>query len=156
ERLERLLVIVPTTALRDQISSKFLTLGVLKQVGVLGDATAYPVVGTLEHRPRSVAEVDDYFTRCNVVVTTVHILAGCTDEVQRRIADLCSHLFIDEAHHIAAPSWAEVRRTFLHKRIVQFTATPFRGDGKHIEGKVIYQYPLRKAQEEGYFTPIGF
>jgi hypothetical protein len=89
-------------------------------------------------------------------VTTAQILAGSGDEVVQRIAGVSSHLFIDEAHHIPAPSWSAVRRAFLHRPIVQFTATPFRGDGKHIEGKTIYQYPLRKAQEEGYFAPIAF
>lgn len=156
ERLERLLVLVPTVALRDQISDKFLTLGILKRVGVLDRDALWPVVGTLEHRLRTVGEVDEYFTRCNVVVSTVQVLAGCGDDVRRRIAELCSHLFIDEAHHVPAPSWSAVRHAFLHRRIVQFTATPFRGDGKHIEGKVIYQYPLRKAQSEGYFTQIAF
>lgn len=156
QRIERLLVVVPTTALREQIAKKFRTLGVLKQAGVLGEGARFPVVGTLEHRLKTLPEVDAYFKRCNVVVTTAQVLAGSSDEVQQRIADLCSHLFIDEAHHIPAPSWSAVRRVFLHKGIVQFTATPFRGDGKYIEGKVIYQYPLRKAQEEGYFAPIAF
>ncbi len=156
QRPERLLVVVPTNALREQISKKFLTLGVLRQAGVLSASARFPVVGILEHRLKTVAEVDEYFKRCNVVVTTAQILAGSADDVQRRTADLCSHLFIDEAHHVPAPSWSAVRRVFLHKRIVQFTATPFRGDGKHIEGKIIYQYPLRKAQEEGYFAPIAF
>lgn len=156
QRLERLLVVVPTDALRDQISRKFVSLGILKHAAVLGAAAQFPVVGILQHRLTSIAEVDDYFMRCNVVVTTAPILARSTEEVQRRIAEVCSHLFIDEAHHVPAPSWTAVRKTFLHKRIVQFTATPFRGDGKHIEGKIIYQYPLRKAQQEGYFAPIVF
>ncbi|MDP9350949.1 MAG: helicase, partial [Chloroflexota bacterium] len=72
------------------------------------------------------------------------------------MAGSCSHLFIDEAHHISAPTWARFRRFFLRKPILQFTATPFRRDGKHVDGKIIYKYPLRKAQSEGYFTPITF
>ncbi len=40
--------------------------------------------------------------------------------------------------------------------VVQFTATPFGRDGKLVDGKVIYSYPLSRAQEDGYFKPIAF
>jgi superfamily II DNA/RNA helicase len=39
---------------------------------------------------------------------------------------------------------------------VQFTATPFREDGKPLDGELVYVYPLKKAQAEGYFKPIRF
>ena len=39
---------------------------------------------------------------------------------------------------------------------MQFTATPFRNDGKKIDGKIIYNYPLGQAQAEKYFQPINF
>ncbi|PIG97911.1 hypothetical protein CS542_06650 [Pedobacter sp. IW39] len=34
---------------------------------------------------------------------------------------------------------------------MQFTATPFRNDGKRLEGNIISNFPLRKAQEQGYY-----
>ncbi len=157
ERLERLLVIVPSMALREQIGEKFLTLGLLKQLGVIGCGALFPVVGLLAHRLRTPQEVDTYFRCCNVVVTTMSVVSGCPDAVQRAMAEQCSHLFIDEAHHISAPTWEKFRRYFLDQTaILQFTATPFRSDGKHVDGKVIFNYPLRKAQEEGYFRSIRF
>lgn len=45
---------------------------------------------------------------------------------------------------------------FNNKRILQFTATPFRNDGKRIEGKMIFNYGLGLAQKAGYFKPIDF
>lgn len=156
QRLNKLLVVVPTSPLREQIADKFLTLGLLKQLGVVSQDAAYPVIGVLKHRPRTPEEVDTFFQRCNVVVTTMSVAGGSTDEVQRRMAELCTHLFIDEAHHISAPTWERFRRYFLHRHILQFTATPFRSDGKHIDGKIIFNYPLRKAQKEGYFRHINF
>jgi superfamily II DNA or RNA helicase len=39
---------------------------------------------------------------------------------------------------------------------LQFTATPFREDGKPLDGKIVFKYPLKKAQDEGYFKPIQF
>lgn len=153
---ERLLVVVPTDALRSQIAKKFLTLGVLKAAGVVSATAHYPLVGTLKHRPRSIAEVDALFERCNVVVTTAQIAGSCAPEVQARIAELCPFLFVDEAHHAAAPTWHAFRRHFAAGRVLQFTATPFRNDGRHIGGKMIFNYPLRRALTDGYFKPIRF
>ena len=48
-RLGRLLVVVPTTALRNQIAGKFETLGVLQRLGVIDSSALRPVVGRLEH-----------------------------------------------------------------------------------------------------------
>ena len=33
---------------------------------------------------------------------------------------------------------------------------PFREDGKQLDGDIIFKYPLKKAQDEGYFKPIHF
>ena len=153
---ERLLVIVPTDALRTQISNKFITLGLLKKLKVIPNAVYYPIVGILSHRPKSENEVDDFFKRCNVIVSTMNVLGQCESKIQEKISSLCPFLFIDEAHHTAARTWNLFKKKFLSSFIVQFTATPFREDGKSIEGKIIYNYSLRKAQEEGYFKTINF
>lgn len=154
--IERLLVVVPNSALRDQIAEKFLTLGVLKTAGALDQSADLPVVATLDRRPKTADEVSEVFERSNVVVTTMQIAGQCNDDVQARMAELCTHLFIDEAHHIAARTWQAFRSQFDEKVVVQFTATPFRTDGKRVDGKFIYVYPLAKAQLEGYFRPITF
>lgn len=155
---ERVLVVVPTDALRSQLADKFETLGLLKILGtaVLAERALRPVVVTLTSKPSTVAEVDSVFLDCNVVVTTSHLLGMCEPAVQERMAALCTHLFIDEAHHAEAPTWRIFRERFEVKRVLQFTATPFREDGQAIDGKLVYVYPLRKAQQEGYFSPIRF
>ena len=154
--LPRLLVVVPNSALRDQIADKFLTLGVLEACGCLLPGAQLPVVASLQHRPQSPADVADIFLRANVIVTTMQVVGQCAPDVQARMAELCSHLFIDEAHHIAAKTWAEFKQRFAEKPVVQFTATPFRTDGKRVDGKFVYTYPLLKAQQEGYFRKINF
>jgi len=154
----RILVLVPTDALRAQVAEKFFTLGVLKMTGsvILGAGAQRPVVGVLTKTPATAAEVDEVFKACNVVITTSQLAARCTADVKARMARLCSHLFLDEAHHSAAKTWTEFKEHYGSKRILQFTATPFREDDKRIDGKIIYVYPLRKAQAEGYFKPIRF
>ena len=154
--VERLMVVVPNAALRDQIAQKFATLGVLKSAEALDENAELPVVATLDRRPTSVEEVDDIFGRANVIVATMQVAGQCEAIVQERMAALCSHLFIDEAHHIAAGTWQSFKAKFDSRVVVQFTATPFRTDGKRVDGKFIYVYPLSKAQSEGYFRPIQF
>lgn len=157
ERMPRLLVVVPSNALRGQIAEKFETLGLLKQLGILGQNVLFPVVCTLLHRPRTTDEVEHLFMRSNVVVASMQALQGCSRDVQERISTLCRDLFIDEAHHAPAPTWDAFRKIFLGQtcnRILQFTATPFRTDGKLVEGRVIFNYPLIRAQADGYFVPI--
>lgn len=158
ERCPRLLVVVPTDALRTQISEKFLTLGLLKtpQFRVVSDDAQYPVVGVLNKRPADAAEVDSFFRKCNVIVTTMQLASQCTPEVMQRMAGLCPCLFIDEAHHVAAPTWKAFKEVFAKNRIIQFTATPFRNDDEPIGGKRIFTFSLRHAQEQNYFKQIQF
>ncbi len=154
----KVLVVVPTDALRTQLLEKFLTLGLLKSplIGVVSTAAKYPIVRGLSTIPKTENDVDQIMTRTQVCVTTSAILGRCSAEVQRRFAHHCPYLFIDEAHHVEAPTWSAFKTHFYHRRIVQFTATPFREDGKQLEGRIVFRYPLKRAQEEGYFRPITF
>lgn len=160
QRFECLLVVVPTDALREQIAGKFETFGVLKQQKCLDETAAFPLVMRLSHIPTSQADVDEIFDSANVVVTTMQIAGRAEAPVQERMAARASALFIDEAHHIGAPTWSRFRGLFIDRDpplpIVQFTATPFREDGRRVDGEFIYTYPLKKAQAEGYFKPIRF
>lgn len=159
QRFQRLLVLVPTDALRGQIAGKFDTLGKLRQLGVVPEDVLNPVVGRFERGLRTAEEARAFLEPCNVVVATVAILAVAPDEVRRVFAELCSTLFIDEAHHTGAESWAAIRGMFVGqagKQVVQFTATPFREDGRLVDGKVAFRFPLKRAMEEGYFRPIRY
>jgi superfamily II DNA or RNA helicase len=153
----KILVIVPTDSLREQLALKFTTLGILKLPGsrVLKETAKCPIVCMLRHIP-TIDTVNDICAVSNVIVTTSSIAAQCSAEVQSRLAGLCPYLFIDEAHHAEAPTWKKFKEAFAGRRILQFTATPFREDGEPLDGKIIFKYPLRKAQEEEYFRPIRF
>ncbi len=157
-RCRRLLVIVPTDALRTQIADKFISLGILKVENseILHSDVIRPIVGRLEHIPSGVDEVDDLFARVQVVVTTSTIAAQCSESVQAQFAHHCPYFFIDEAHHAVAPTWKAFKDHFRDSRVVQFTATPFREDDRPLDGDMIFKYPLKKAQKDGYFTTINF
>lgn len=149
----RLLVIVPTDALRTQTADKFEVYGVLQQIGVVG-RISYPVVGRLSSTPTPAQF--DALACCNVVVTTMGSLGLADDGVAQQFADHFSHVFFDEAHHIKAATWARFHQRCRHAKSLLLTATPFREDGRAVEGKMIYNYPLAAAQSLGYFEPISF
>lgn len=155
-RPERLLVVVPSDALREQIAAAFDRLGVLQRLGIVAPPARRPVVGRLLHGFKSAENANQFADTCNVVVTTPAALHASPDYVIREFLAAFSHLFVDEAHHVAAASWTRIRNEFGDRRVVQFTATPFREDGRHLQGTIIYSFPLREAQSQNLFSRIDF
>lgn len=156
QQLNKILILVPTDALRDQITDKFLTLGILKKIEVLRETADLPVVGTMLHSFKTADQAIEFFSYCNVVVATMSVINNCSEEVQRVLAQEVNCLFIDEAHHVTAPTWKKFVKLFKNKPILQFTATPYRNDGKLVEGKIIFNFPLKLAQKLGYFRTINY
>lgn len=155
-RCNKLIVTVPSDALRTQIGNKFYKLGLLKPFEILGKESLYPKVGILKQNFNDEEELNSFIDECNVLVTTMNLLANNTTEKLLIYNEKFSHVFIDEAHHIEANSWKRVRNSFDKEKILQFTATPFRNDRKRLEGKIIFNFSLKRAQEQGYFKPINF
>lgn len=150
------LVAVPSEVLRDQTISKFSTLGLLRELRTLNAGARNPIVGTLRRRPKNAKDLE-IFDRCNVVVGTMSSIAeGTAEPLAQTIADKTEVLVVDEAHHIPASGWTAFRDHFAARRVLQFTATPYRRDGKLVDGKVIFEYPLHLAQTDGYFKRINF
>ena len=147
------LVIVPSDALRSQTAAKFESLGILKTFGIVPEEFEFPIVGRLHGTPKAPVDLA-LFDCCNVIVSTMQALAGAPQDVLQAIAGKCSHVFFDEAHHTPAESWVRLKDCFAGKPILQFTATPFRRDGKRLDGKILFNYPLARAQKENYFKPI--
>lgn len=156
QRPSRTLIVVPSDALREQVTQKFLTLGVLPAVGAVEGGFRCPSVGVMRTTLADESQVDEFALAANVIVTTAQALGGSDHRARKRLARLCSRLFVDEAHHGAARTWRQSVELFEGKEVVQFTATPFREDGKHLGGSVAYAYPLRLAQRNGYFARINY
>jgi superfamily II DNA or RNA helicase len=151
-----ILVVVPSDILREQTARKFATLGLLRSLGNLTPVAQNPIVGVLQRRPKTTADLE-LLERCNVVVTTMSAIAeGTAENLIPEVASRVGALIVDEAHHIAAAGWRKFRDHFEERRVLQFTATPYRRDGRLVDGKVVYEYPLHLAQRDGYFKPIKF
>ena len=152
-RLARTLVLVPSDALRSQLVKKC-DLKKLREIGAVSETALNPVVMAVR-TGMSIEEVQQ-FSEANVIVATPQALQRFTTDALQALADLCSHLIIDEAHHVAAKTWERVKSAFKQKPRLQFTATPFREDNQALDGTIIYNYPLKDAQNDGYFKAIEF
>jgi superfamily II DNA/RNA helicase len=155
-RPDHLLVLVPSDALREQTAAKFVRLGILQELGIVSPTALRPIVGVLQHGLKDAAKAQSFIDACNVVIATPQVLSSSSPEARVALLSACTHLFVDEAHHVAAPSWAAILAEFQDRPVVQFTATPYREDGRRVTGRQVYSYPLRLAQQERYFSHINY
>ncbi|MCQ3814078.1 MAG: DEAD/DEAH box helicase family protein [Acidimicrobiia bacterium] len=154
---ERLLVLVPSDALRTQLAETFERYGILERIGALGEGPlTYPVVGRLTSGLKSTADALRFARQCNIVVATPHVLNASSEPARVAFTGMFSHLFVDEAHHVKATTWDAVRALFDKRKVVQFTATPYREDRRDLGGKLVYVFPLGLAQRQGYFSTINY
>jgi superfamily II DNA or RNA helicase len=152
---QKVLVTVPSDALRSQLAEKFMTLGILKKFGVVAKDCELPYVGVVRSG-MTTEEWRNMIVQSNIVVTTMPLLSSCTEEVRQILCNSFSQLFVDEAHHSEAPSWSTFIDSFEDSKVTMFTATPFRNDGCRLRGKFIFSFSLKNAQEQGYYKPIEF
>lgn len=155
-KLEKTIIAVPSDALREQTFKKFIKLGLLKKFGIVEENVLNPKVGIWYENFKTNEELIEFIDSSDVIVTTMNVLTNNHAETLDLINEKVSNIFIDEAHHVEATTWKSLSNAFDNKKILQFTATPFRNDRKRLDGKVIYNFSLRKAQEQGYFKPIKF
>lgn len=155
-KLNKIIIAVPSDALREQIYEKFIKLGLLKKFGIVSNDVLYPRVGIWYENFKNPEELNNFVDSCDVIVTTMNVLTNNHTEILDEINEKISNIFIDEAHHVEADTWKTVSNAFAKQKILQFTATPFRNDRKRLDGKIIYNFSLKKAQEQGYFKPIHF
>ena len=116
----------------------------------------YPRVGIWYENFKKSEDLNNFVDSSDVIVTTMNVLTNNHGEILDEINEKISNIFIDEAHHVEADTWKKVSNAFAKQKILQFTATPFRNDRKRLDGKIIYSFSLKKAQEQGYFKPIHF
>lgn len=151
----RVLIIAPNLTIKDGL---FETLDITnrqkcfwRKRNVLKDEdmAAGPLACTLETGNISVCE------QSHIVVTNVHQLATNTDKWLSKFSDdFFDLIIIDEAHHSAAESWKKVLEKFSDAKVVNMTATPFRGDKQEIEGELVYRYPFKRATMNGYVKRV--
>lgn len=150
------LVIVPTDDLRTQIWSKFMNLWILRYLDICNNIIQNPTVCLLKNSPKTITETELIWSTSNIIISTVQLINNAWDEVKSHIINNTDLVIFDEAHH----EWAEWRRKlstlFKDKRILQFTATPYRNDKIELSGQITYNFSLKRAQELNLFSKIEF
>ncbi len=109
----------------------------------------------MKHRVGSVAAWEE-LREFDVVTGTTSCLSPALEGVAAAPVDLFDLLVVDEAHHAAAQTWAELLHGFQGTRAALLTATPFRRDRQGLPGRIAYTYPISMAIDEGVYQPIDF
>jgi superfamily II DNA or RNA helicase len=66
-------------------------------------------------------------------------------------------IIVDEAHHCLSVTYQRILEAFPDAKVLGVTATPDRGDKRNLASyfeTLAYEYPLRKAIDEGYLCKI--
>lgn len=151
DKASRTLVIVPTIDLKLQTADKFATWGKLRELGVITASTPNPVVCVLHKTVSDTSQLE----AAEIIVSTPALIARASSAVKAELRTMFSHIFFDEAHHIEAAEWKELKKLFEEVKVVLFTATPYRNDKAPVDGKMVYNYSLKQALADEVFSKIS-
>ncbi len=152
-RARRALVVAPNVRIAQQL---------LDDVNPTRERMFYRLVGILDGRPfpepveirgRTTNRSD--LEEADVVVTNIQQLQGEENRwLQALPRDFFDLILFDEAHHNVAESWDVLRQAFPDARIVNYSATPRRADGRLMAGRIVYAYPVAEAIRQGYIKSL--
>lgn len=158
----RTLIITPSLIIREGISDEFDTRGQFnfwtKRNVIINDnhlPQVYRYAGYSS--PHDKKRVINYLEDANIVITNIHKVYHTTSKktlTQILPSNYFDMIIIDEAHHSEAESWKRTLEHFNAGKIVKLTATPFRGDDKELDGRIIYEFPLEDAIKKGYVKNV--
>lgn len=146
----RALVVAPGRKIRGQLGDDLRPSSAsnfYERFRVIAEREEFPEVVVVESGR---VNLDDILHADLVVANIQQIAGGENRWLDALQADFFDLILIDEAHHNPAESWRQVKRRFPAARIVNYSATPTRADGRQMEGEIIYSYPVVRAIEAGY------
>lgn len=157
-KAHRSLIISPAEVLRVQTGDKFRTLEDLRLAGAVPElpSRAVPLVHSISSELRSKADwraLEAY----DVVTATTRTTSPGMAQIAKPPPGLFDVVFIDEAHHAAAATWAALIRSFDLDRtkIILLTGTPYRRDHRSIGPAPRFVYPIARAINDGIYAPVG-
>lgn len=151
----RVLVIAPGNNIRTQLGDDMKSSSAANfynKCDVLTAGNAYPETVVIE----SGAVNHDDITHADIVVSNIQQIAGeenrWLDEFGNDFFDL---ILVDEGHHNPADSYQQVFNRYPDARVINFSATPSRADGRQMEGEIIYSFPVVRAIQEGFVKRLS-
>ena len=148
-RATRTLVIAPNVKIAQQLHDDFdparQDMFYIK-CGIL-NGQPYPEPAEIRGQTTNQADLEE----ADVVLTNIQQLQGEENRwLQNLPDDFFELILFDEGHHNVAQSWNTLKAKFPAARIVNFSATPLRADGRLMAGRILYSYPVFRAMQEGY------
>lgn len=144
----RTLVIAPGLNIKSQLFSDFDPANpsmFYQKFEVINDN--YPEPASIEGTNTNIGDLEN----ADVVVTNIQQIQGEDNFWLTAVPDdFFDLILVDEAHHNVADSWARIREKFSNAKIVNYSATPTRADGRLMAGRIIYSFPIYRAMELGY------
>ena len=154
-RATRVLVATTSRLVRSQIAAEFHSLATPRRLGAVD--LDCPLPATTEVLGRlATPEAWEALRQYDVVVATPHCVSPAFEGIAAPPQDLFDLLLIDEAHHTPARTWNDLLNAFPVAQKVFATATPTRRDCKEVRARLVYAYPLRRAQTDGIFGKIRY
>ena len=150
----RVLVITPNLTIRRGVSEA-LDIASPKcfwsKARVLDSVSKGPYVALLDGPTANIHDCAE----SHFVVTNIQQLASSADRwLPQFPPSFFDMILVDEGHHNVADSWRKVFDKFPDAKVISLTATPFRGDGQPLQGKIVYRYSYAKAMINGYIKQI--
>jgi superfamily II DNA or RNA helicase len=150
---QRVLVLVPSTALRNQVVRQFESMRLLREIRAL---TKW--IDPAKIRVEGISGYRTDWTKCydaDVVVAIPQSISPNTEsDVSVPPKDMFDLVIVDEAHHLPSETWRGVMNHLEFKNALYLTATPFRLDRKFVPGTRTFYFPMRQAIDELFFKPI--
>lgn len=150
---QSVLVITSTALVRSQVCEELKGLGTLVNTECFtGDAfpEVFECSKALEDRDL------EKINKSDIVVGIPGKLLSLFEEELDASEDYFDLILVDESHHLPAMTWTKIVNKFPSAKKVFFTATPYRRDKQPIPGKIIYNYPLKRAYDQGVFGKVEY
>jgi superfamily II DNA or RNA helicase len=89
------------------------------------------------------------------VISNIQQFAGESNRWYERFPpDYFKIILVDEGHHNVAASWMRLFDYFSTAKVVSYTATPLRGDGREVIGRKVYNFGYGQSMMMGYISQI--
>lgn len=120
------------------------------KTGVLSPPLTGPFISEL----KTGANIHDC-DNAHFVIANIQQFAGESNRWYEEFPQDYFHMIlVDEGHHNVAASWMRLFDYFAEAKIVSYTATPLRSDGREVTGRKIYNFGYGQSMMMGYISQI--
>jgi DNA repair protein RadD len=91
----------------------------------------------------------------HIVVANIQQFRGARNRWYESFpCDYFHMILVDEGHHNVAESWRRLFEYFGDAKVISYTATPFRSDGKVAAGERVYRFGYGRSMLMGFISQI--